>query len=519
MIPKGTGKFLYPGKKESIGGEPLYRAVIVDDEPFMLEGMRLMIDWPRCGFDLCGEAATAQDALYLLDTLKPHLLITDVQMPGMQGTDLAAIVNRYHPEVMILFFSEYRDFTFAQAAIRAHAFGYLVKPIDAEEVEAALLKVKDELDARKANIAEPLSVLHDQVLRRVALGDDSADSLMRAGVLLSLQRDDPCYCAVLARDHGAVPESAGLVLASAGATVCQLSPSQFGLVYRQVERNLSALNRLLVSLPADAGLRLSVGGVYRGPSGFVRSLREALDAQGLLFESNGRLRLFHPFNEEAAAWLADFSLSSLRAALSDENPDALENALSSLRSAIAEKHPSPFSLRCMAAALDASFPLVASDRRSTPLRPFWRDEMLDQPQQWLEHLCDRLRNMRGAVKLESGDNWPPAVQAAMTTVRTRYADALCIGDVAMELKMNSAYLGQLIHRYTGMTFHRRLLLTRLEHACLLLRQTTRPVGEIAMEVGFRDVDYFSQQFRNRMGLSPVAYRGAAAAGEGADATN
>jgi two-component system response regulator YesN len=121
-----------------MGGEPLYRAVMVDDEPFMLEGMRMMIDWARCGFSLCGEAGTAQEALRLVDTVKPHLVITDVRMPGMLGTDLAAVLNRYHPGVIIVLFSGYRDFAYVQAAIRSHAFAYLVKPIDVEEVEATL---------------------------------------------------------------------------------------------------------------------------------------------------------------------------------------------------------------------------------------------------------------------------------------------------------------------------------------------------------------------------------------------
>lgn len=122
--------------------------MIVDDEPFMLEGMRLMIDWAGCGFELCGEASSAQEALRLMDTLRPHLLITDVRMPGMLGTDLAAIVSHYHPEVILLFFSVFRDFAYAQSAIRAHAFGYLVKPIDAQEVHETLRRVRQELDAR-----------------------------------------------------------------------------------------------------------------------------------------------------------------------------------------------------------------------------------------------------------------------------------------------------------------------------------------------------------------------------------
>ncbi len=497
----------------------MYRAVIADDEPFMLEGMRLMIDWARCGFELCGEAATAQEALRLIDTRKPHLLITDVRMPGMLGTDLAAIVNRYHPDVTVLFFSGYRDFTYAQAAIRTHAFGYLLKPIDVEEVEATLLKVKAELDTRASiKEARKIPVLRDQVLNRIALGDESPESMLRAGALLSLQKDDPCYCAVLVRERDAIPEAVGLMLSAYSAIPFLLSPTQVGMVFRQVERDLPALSGVLAGLSQGAQYRLSVGGVYSGPQGFARSLREALDAQGVLFETHGGLLLYRPFDKDVAAWLARFRPSDLASALTDENPEALEAALSSLRQAVAEFHPSRFSLRWMAAALDAMLPTAAAVRSRSPLCALWRNET-QESSAWLDTFCEQLRSMRGVVKLETGDGWPAAVQATVAAIRTRYAEPLCIGTVADELHMNSAYLGQIVRRYTGATFHRRLQVTRIEHACLLLRQTMRSVGEIAMEVGFKDVDYFSRQFHSRMGISPVAYRGAEASREDCHAPN
>jgi two-component system response regulator YesN len=158
----------------------LYRAVIVDDEPFMLEGMRLMIDWQGCGFTLCGEASTAREALRLIDTVRPHLLITDVKMPGMLGTDLAVIVHHYHPETALLFFSGYRDFAFAQSAIRSQAFGYLVKPIDKDEVHQTLHEVKKELDRRSREgqeEGERLPFLRDHVLRRIATGERTIDDV------------------------------------------------------------------------------------------------------------------------------------------------------------------------------------------------------------------------------------------------------------------------------------------------------------------------------------------------------
>jgi two-component system response regulator YesN len=81
-----------------------------------------------------------------------------------------------------------------------------------------------------------------------------------------------------------------------------------------------------------------------------------------------------------------------------------------------------------------------------------------------------------------------------------------MGVIAGSLGMNPAYLGQLVRRHAGVTFHRLLLDTRMERASMLLRQTARSVSEIALEVGFRDVEYFSLTFRGRVGMSPLAYR-------------
>ena len=114
--------------------------------------------------------------------------------------------------------------------------------------------------------------------------------------------------------------------------------------------------------------------------------------------------------------------------------------------------------------------------------------------------------MRSDIK----DSLPDAVLAAVETVRTRYAEPLSLQKIAQELHMNPAYLGQLIKKHTGLTFHRQLLMARIERACVLLRQTANPISEISISVGFRNVDYFSQRFRNRMGMSPVAYRYAVA---------
>lgn len=497
----------------------MYRAVIADDEPLMLEGMRMMIDWQRCGFTLSGEAGNAQDALHLVDRLQPHLLITDVRMPGMLGTDLAAIVNRYHPGILILFFSGYRDFGYAQSAIRSHAFGYLVKPIDVGEVENTLLRAKAELDARQAAAREDgghTTVLRDQVFSRLANGDDSRDSLLRAGVLLHLQPDDPCWCAVLACRHGAITDNAKLVLASASAALFELSPREYGLCFKQIERDVSRLERLVALLSEREGYTVSAGGVYSGAQGFQRSLLEALDAQGALYVISGPLRLYKPFDLKTTAWLDHACLSQIRQSLSGGQADTLESAIANLRKAAAAAKPSLFALRCVAATLDAMLPANVSDLCAPPSHPLWQQEAL-HADAWLDALVDQLRAMQRAMLPETGGTFPAAVQATVDAIRNRYAEPLSLNKIALDLHMNPAYLGQLFKKHTGSTFHRQLLMVRIEHACLMLRQTMSPVSEIAISVGFRDVDYFSQRFRNRMGMNPVAYRYAVAPKEDAHA--
>lgn len=116
----------------------MFRAVIVDDEPYMREGLRLLVDWQACAFDLVGEAADAHEALALIHRERPDLAILDIRMPGMEGTKLAQLLTDQHPELLVMFMTGYQDFEYARAAIRAHAWRYLLKPLDPEELEKEL---------------------------------------------------------------------------------------------------------------------------------------------------------------------------------------------------------------------------------------------------------------------------------------------------------------------------------------------------------------------------------------------
>lgn len=99
----------------------MYKVMIVDDEPLMLEGMRLMIHWEDYGFTLTAQASSAAEALRLLEKEAVDLLFTDISMPDMNGVELSEHCRRLYPQVLIAYFSGYQNFSYAQAALRVNA--------------------------------------------------------------------------------------------------------------------------------------------------------------------------------------------------------------------------------------------------------------------------------------------------------------------------------------------------------------------------------------------------------------
>lgn len=126
----------------------MFRVIIVDDEPSVLEGLKLMVPWKELEFELCGEATEGSGAFERIERLRPHLVITDVRMPNKSGLELVRDVRANAIDAEFVILSGYSDFIFAQEAMRYRVSAYLLKPLDREELICALRAAKDKLDAK-----------------------------------------------------------------------------------------------------------------------------------------------------------------------------------------------------------------------------------------------------------------------------------------------------------------------------------------------------------------------------------
>lgn len=124
----------------------MYKVFIVDDEPSVLEGMRIMVPWDKYDFVLCGEASDAKEALKKIIQMRPHLVITDIRMPSQNGLEMISEIRKLDIDLEFVILSGYADFYYAKEAMRCQVDYYMLKPLDMDEVDYVLKMVKKKLD-------------------------------------------------------------------------------------------------------------------------------------------------------------------------------------------------------------------------------------------------------------------------------------------------------------------------------------------------------------------------------------
>lgn len=157
----------------------MFKVLLVDDEWIIREGISTMIDWARYDIELIGAAKDALEAYDIICNHSPHIVITDIKMPVMDGLELIEKVRERFPEIIFVVLSGYGEFDFASRAMRHGVKHYLLKPCSEnriievlEEVkgELALRKKRDELISKsKENMEKLMPLVREQFLRDLVM--------------------------------------------------------------------------------------------------------------------------------------------------------------------------------------------------------------------------------------------------------------------------------------------------------------------------------------------------------------
>lgn len=523
----------------------MLRVVLADDEKKVLLLMRKLIDWEGLGFEIVGMASDGISALDQVREKKPHLLVTDIRMPGCDGIDLVRQAKQIQPGLHFIIVSGYRQFEYAQNALKYGVEGYLLKPLKQEEMVDLLISLKEKM-GEEAAIEYRLKKSSEREQERII---DTLMTEVRGGVRTSstvrsfdLERGLPeggSYFAAVIRPH--IPSAAEnqdgframqkhaleIVRQELGQMDCGFvaSARREGIVaavytpeYQPVEvKRCFTKIRKEIEKQRDLfwGIRAAVclGSRQSTAEKLSVSLKEALwlCIDGLCHTPNWR---------DAEAETPDFSLHyTLDSAQKRRFQEAAE-CLNTEQYAeeLEDSYRAVMSMQPLwGQMLEDWFRQILTAVRYGLQQDGSADEQFYQrmedglwqctnAQELLRLLQDGVSGELNRLHRERSQREARPITDAKRFIRQHYQESLRLEDVSNAVGFNATYFSAMFKKETGQNFMDYLTELRMNKAKELLCGDECSVQDVAEQVGYRDLKYFSRLFKKTTGISPSDYK-------------
>ncbi len=504
----------------------MIKMVIADDEVLTLDMMACIIDWAKLGIEIVGKAVNGQEALDMVRRENPEILLTDIQMPMMDGIELLKVLSESHPQLKSIILSAYGEFQYAKEAIRYGASGFLVKPIDELELEELIAStVKSHLESKV--------ITQEAAFRKLLSTRSGTPALLRTleSEGIRLTREFRAY--VIQTEPASVNDQL-LYLDEASSNseriICALltdltSQGIRGYVFEHqdeewiciAERAEGFGSRIAELLLSELGWKVVVGvsGLKTAPNDLHDAYNEALDGLGrrFLFSSEqvfeydqltpfGALHadMHHQVYKQTQALLEEiaadpFGRPDWRGKLSSIlheaplRPDEIYSLVFSLLIRLRTRDWE-HSQGDHEAILPVTFEAI---KRCKTL-----DVLLD-------YLASSLQQLAGEEKQRSSGG-SDLIRKAKAYIQAHYNTEISLESICAHIAVSKNYFSSLFKKETGMNIWDYLTSVRLEQAKRLLTTTSLKNYEIASRIGYENPSYFTKMFKKSFGQLPQEYR-------------
>ncbi|MVQ39328.1 response regulator [Paenibacillus sp. MAH-34] len=511
------------------GETRMLKVLIADDEPIMLEGLRFLVDWHKLGFEIYAEALDGEDALQLVEENCPHLIITDIRMPVIDGLALIEKVYTRFPDTKFIVLSGYADFQYAQQAMKFGVSNYLTKPLDETELESAVLAVAEDIRAEEERRALQRSILdrsRAETVSRLLMGDVRKEWVDKARSLLKLHEQSRIRCIYLACSNSEYSEQERVSLFQRlreavdlnGLTDVSVHPFELGInrsgFILAVDSKESVLTIPLIDqfvshIRKECGetFTFAISSEVRGVISLSRAYQEALTAEVCKFPSNlPRVYYYQDKIVEESPSIPEVTKTSLIQAINYGNVDAVRTLTLDLFMTLSSSEAwAAANLSTLKLEILQELAQQGADMENWSRR--WFASPLPKNVGELKNsLLKEFLEAAEWTAREKGARIDDIVSAAEAYVKQHYQGKLQLQHVAEHLHVNAAHLGQRFKKQRGLAFNEYVHTVRITEAKKLLLRTEMKITEIAHMVGYSDPEQFGAKFKALTGVIPSSYK-------------
>ena len=513
------------------------KVLIVDDERLALESLSELIDWPANGYDLVGGATNGAEAMRLVDEFAPDIVISDIRMPVMDGLDLSKMIQEKYPQIKVVLLTAFRDFEYAQQAVRFGVTDYILKnQLNETNLLQLLDRLARDIEKNRANqgalqhnyyqnlllniipaqaavsgqeheylirvlvkvrIPYILTELTSYQLPEILLGKSDIENLLPAGGQLKLRQL-----------IGLGQASWGILLADGLRKAGTIESPQLVQWLERLQAYFQEHFGRQIAVFFDRGIATPES-IKESYQGMIECSKYSLFIQSNQVEPYRRiLQRYRDIDDDHEPVKRD--IAQITSAIQNADSPGLNAALD----AILRYYSTPaYNLARFRYAFSRLIDLLDSIRLKNNLPSIKqhilsvKDELVRQNTAWeiWNWLCGEF--YRFAIEIGSFPSRIKDKKIALSLdyIHKNYMHKLTAKGVGDYVGLSEVYFSSLFKKETGHTFLEYLTEHRMNIAKYLIGENKYKIYEIAEMTGYTSPQYFSQIFQKHLGCTPYEY--------------
>lgn len=533
----------------------MLKVVIVDDEKMICSLISQLLDWEELGAKIVGMAYTGTEALEMIQEQRPDIIISDIRMPGYDGLELIKRTKEAGIESEFVMISGFKQFEYAQNAMKYGVKYYLLKPIEEDKLTEIIKEIAENIACRKARknhemrIEQELQETRDKMKKRFLTSilsneesrEETVDQLLVNEEYNTTFKEGAFQAVFIKLDTDKEMEvSDNSVIAEMEKQtkifeeVCEeyiLTNMHSGIIvllnYEIKKENLvcQKIEELYENLKkyVDQFKEFSlVIGVGEKSDNFFRAqhcLKTATDAIKYRVKIRDKKIIYferykfdtYNINEIITAPEKQLFISKLE---TDDVAGMEECVTTSFRKVkYGENNYSPVLI------YDILLMYVEILTEYCKTKDYYNEYYIGKLKKWslsVDNQCTEkqlieatklfLREIMQNIGQEKRNRDTKPVRIVKAFIEENYMQEISLLQLADIVSMNPSYLSSIFKKETGMAYSEYLIQCRLQQASKLLVETNLSISEVARQSGYQDARYFSKQFLKQIGLKPSEYR-------------
>ncbi len=503
----------------------MYSILIVDDEKIERRGIKFLLKSLQIELDII-ETSNGQEALKYLQNNKVDILFTDIKMPFMDGIELIKNIKEQKMNMKIVIFSGYEEFEYAKFAAKMGVENYILKPVDPDEFEGTITKIMEELDEEKSKKEKEdknLVIIKEKMLQNLCSGISFDEILEMSEGIIDLNYLKFYNWLFLIDFNREVDVQSNVKIKELLENKIKLDFEYININVQQSVIMFKKNSSYEDELSLARRMQNYVNEILNNKC-YIAISNEITDINNLV-EIIKRVQLLIDkrfYEKDKYIFKQGIEKNSNSENLNIDDEKILKNIISDINIKNIEGIRNNYNKLCERYRKADSFsPVYIKFIFSIILKEFSQnipdvtDKKLRQDIDYLYRASDFFDVMKVVsdyiIKLEDIFLKNPLmehreIETIKQYIYNNYNKDISVDMLAEKVCLAPSYLSNLFKKETGQNLSKFIKEYRMNKAKQMLEETYEKIVDISNAVGYPNVSYFCQSFREYFGVSPQKYR-------------